>query len=156
MSNNARNLVNNHVYLNQSFLVQTIIDGAAYSSGALLDLYEQAVELASPVLDWESAAIDAGWDVVDLEGYLAFTQFENIGEDAQRVAAGWQGLCEDLNIEPYEREPLEFWAVSDYLADALAERGEKVIKDFAGMNIWARCTSGQAIEGDSVIQVIAG
>ena len=56
--------------------------------------------------------------------------------------------------EEYQPEPIEFWAVSDYLADELLKRGEAVSKDFWGLNVWGRCTSGQAIAMDTVIEDI--
>jgi hypothetical protein len=69
-------------------------------------------------------------------------------EDAARDA------CEIDDIEPHEREVYEHWIVSDWLADKLAEKGERVDKDFAGMTVWARTTTGQAISIDSVIEEI--
>ena len=42
--------------------------------------------------------------------------------------------------------------MSDWLADKLIAMGEKVDKDFAGICVWARTTTGQAIYCDSVIQ----
>lgn len=53
---------------------------------------------------------------------------------------------EDEWIEAYEH-----WIVSDWLADKLAERGEMVLKDFLGLTIWGRATTGQAISLDEVI-----
>lgn len=49
----------------------------------------------------------------------------------------------------------EHWIVSDWLADKLAAQGEKVDKDFAGLTIWARTTTGQAVYCDGVIERIA-
>jgi hypothetical protein len=51
-------------------------------------------------------------------------------------------------------ESFEFWAVSPRLADDLERYGEKVDRDFAGLCVWARTTTGQAISMDSVIQRI--
>ena len=136
MSNNAQNLVNNNVYINVTRLIDTILNGGHEARGELAELYDEALELASPIYDYESAALEAGWTVDN----------EDTPED----------FCLDEGFEPFEREPLEFWAVSGYLANALIEHGEKVVKNFAGMNIWARCTSGQAISLDSVIRDIAG
>ena len=52
------------------------------------------------------------------------------------------------------REALEHWIVSDWLADRLEEKGEMILKDFLGLNIWGRSTSGQAISIDNVIEEI--
>lgn len=51
------------------------------------------------------------------------------------------------------KEVYEWWAVSDYLADKLEERGE-VMYDGEDCKIWGRCTTGQAISIDSVIEDI--
>lgn len=52
-----------------------------------------------------------------------------------------------------EWEPLEYWAVSEWLAKKLQERGE-VVAEIGLMYIWARTTSGQAIAIDYVIEQI--
>lgn len=61
--------------------------------------------------------------------------------------------CEDGEVEEL-REPLEFWSVSNYLAEKLKNEDESVM-EYCGLNIWCRCTSGQAIALDYVINQIA-
>ena len=58
-----------------------------------------------------------------------------------------------LDISDYDKpqEIYEYWKVSSWLIDKLAEEGEAVIKDF---NIWCRTTTGQGIILDSVITKI--
>jgi hypothetical protein len=51
-------------------------------------------------------------------------------------------------------EILEWWAVTEWLAERLIEEGEPVLKNEFG-TWWGRTTSGQAIYMDSVIQKIA-
>jgi hypothetical protein len=58
------------------------------------------------------------------------------------------------DVSDYEVEPLEHWLVSQWLADRLEEHCESVVRDFYGLTVWARCTSGQAIYCDYVIQEI--
>lgn len=58
------------------------------------------------------------------------------------------------SLEPYWREVFEHWAVTGWLANQLEARGEKVDHDFAGLCVWARTTTGQAIYADSVIEQI--
>jgi hypothetical protein len=52
------------------------------------------------------------------------------------------------------REVLEHWLVSDRLAVALESRGETVSRDIYGLVVWGRCTTGQSISMDCVIQDI--
>ena len=56
--------------------------------------------------------------------------------------------------QPDGREIYEHWIVSDWLADQLAERGHSVARDFAGLTVWGRPTTGQAVHMDSVIEAI--
>jgi len=53
-------------------------------------------------------------------------------------------------------EILEHWIVTSWFADKLEEHGEKVIRNFFGLDaIWCRRCSGQAILFDGVIGEIA-
>lgn len=56
--------------------------------------------------------------------------------------------------EGWSLDVLEHWIVSDWLADKLIAKGETVNKDFMGLVIWGRTTSGQHISQDYVIQQI--
>lgn len=64
-------------------------------------------------------------------------------------------MCSEPFDEPEmnDQEVFEWWAVSSYLADKLQERGE-VMYDGDDCKIWGRCTSGQAISIDGVIEDI--
>ena len=64
-------------------------------------------------------------------------------------------LSDEDNYRPTEyQEVLEHWIVTDWLADRLEEQGEAVCKDFYGLTIWGRTTSGQGIALDGVISQI--
>lgn len=63
-------------------------------------------------------------------------------------------FAEDRGIEPYQREIYEHWVVTSWLAHKLEERGEVVV-EMMNMRIWGRCTTGQSIAMDDVIQQIA-
>lgn len=153
----AARLVQNEVLCCVSSLVHTLATNCAYvtcNSDAdrdMCNLAEQAQELAFPIDDWEEAARDAGW----------IPEIEHNGEDdgvrsadRENWAEDWRGACEQDGLEPYQREVFEHWAVSTWLADKLIERGEKVDTGFAGLNVWARTTTGQAISIDHVIEEI--
>jgi hypothetical protein len=154
-----------------SYLVSTLAQGygAIASSGAtvhnikpaaaLAEMTEQAFELACPIDDWEEAAFQAGWSLryrMQDDPYFFHEEHGESDIDADAVEPWhWQDLCEQFDIDPYQREVFEHWIVSDWLADQLEARGEKVDRDFAGMIVWARTTSGQGIASDSVITAIA-
>lgn len=161
MSRTPEQIVKAEVHYCVSYLVSTLAAGWAdcsiYDSKPgqntarrdLVDMIEQAFELACPVDDWEEALIQ--YDYAD----NALLRDENGWYCHGRAYATPQEACEDNDIEPYQREVFEHWIVSDWLADQLEARGEKVDKDFAGMIVWARTTSGQGIASDSVIEAIA-
>ena len=120
--------------------------------GAML---EQAFELACPIDDWEEAAIQAGWRN---HGYIPEGPEANWRHEGEHDGFSFESaedVCSEFGIEPYASEVYEHWAVTDWFADKLIEAGEKVDKDFAGLCVWARTTTGQAIYADGVIERIA-
>jgi hypothetical protein len=157
MTITAEQLVAREVHYCVSSLVSTLasgygaVDGSrgAKAHGDLSDATEQAMELCSPILDYEDAARDAGFERSDAGHLIRYPT----DRDAE-TADSWEEACEIAEVEPYEREVYEHWIVSDWLADHLAKRGEKVDKDFCGLTVWARTTTGQAIANDYVIDDI--
>lgn len=160
-------LVEQEIICNVSHLVATLASNcAAIETGpdcgqSLESLAFQAMELAMPIDEWEEAATQAGWNT----GSAAWSNVPNPenywGKDGETHPAGniiayksAQECCEDQNIEPYQREVFEHWFVTDWLADRLEAKGEKVDKDFAGHCVWARTTTGQGIAPGSVIEAI--
>jgi hypothetical protein len=127
--------------------------GTQRGSSAMEALTEQAFELAAPIDDWEEAAIEAGWmhDQSHISHPNACYKHDH-GETFG--ASDWREACETDGLDPYQREVFEHWAVTDWFADKLEAAGEKVDKDFAGLCIWARTTTGQAIYADAVIERI--
>lgn len=164
----AARLVEREVLVCLSSVVSTLAN--AYGHGlprrsphaiALDDLASEAQELCEPLLDYESAAREAGWThvaAIDGGGYGAFHPDADLCEaqDAHCATAeeAWQNACEASGVDPHEIEVYEHWAVSSWLAEKLIAKGERVDTDFAGLNVWARTTTGQAISIDSVIEAI--
>lgn len=123
----------------------------------LADLSEQAFELAAPLLDYEEAAREAGWGQLEEEstrGVCEWTRATDEGADEPPYCLTAQEACEFDHIEPHEREVYEHWAVSTWFAEKLTAAGERVDTDFAGLCVWARTTTGQAISIDHVIEQI--
>ena len=103
--------------------------------------------------DFEECARDNGWNQAKNGAFHSGT-----GKETEFSDAGtWEELCEEecLNTDDYESEIFEHWIVSDYLADKLEASGHRVLRDFFGMTIWCRPTTGQAILLDGVISQIA-
>jgi len=153
-----------------SSLVGTLALGYGFPTdpGAedLSALSEQAFELAAPVDDWEEAAVEHGAkiDKIDVESSPNFGKwivldpptdsdmYVTFYDDARNAAIAY---CDFHGLDPYDREVFEHWAVTDWFADQLIEHGEKVDKDFSGLCVWARTTTGQAIAADYVVEQIA-
>jgi hypothetical protein len=112
---------------------------------------EQALELLMSVPDYEEAAVQAGWRQ-NGDGTFEARSEPDVG--CISSANTWEALCQANDIEPYDREVFEHWAVTDWFADKLIAKGEKVDKDFAGLCVWARTTTGQAIYADYVVEQI--
>ncbi len=162
MTITAQDIVHREVRYCVSSLVDTLARGYGTVDGSrgvaahrdLCDLTEQAFELSYPVLDYEKAARDAGWTFLSAQDDHSEI-FWHEEEERFESFDDWAECCDFERIEPYERDVFEHWIVSDWLADKLESKGEKVDRDFAGLTIWARTTTGQAIYCDSVIEEIA-
>ena len=146
----ASDLVSREVLCCMSSMVATLAQG--YSQHLpTAELFDQASSLASPVEDYEDAAREAGWEQQE-DGSWERDEDED-GEYAPPCATA-QAACEHDGLDPTEYEVYEHWAVSTWLAEKLQAAGERVDTDFAGLNVWARTTTGQAISIDAVIERI--
>lgn len=168
----CRRFVERDVYYCVSSLVSTLAsaapEGHSPAPTAWAELYEQAVELSMPIPDYEEAVRwHAGQNMDRAELVEALSERDvAIGDAADAptlcdvlLAALeaddlWEEFAAKHDVEPYEREVYEHWIVSKWLAGKLEAKGEKVDYDFAGLVVWARCTTGQAIMIDGVIESI--
>ncbi len=98
----------------------------------------------------------------DLQARINATENPERTEDTirEKVAAlveaesdGWQKVCDDNRLDPEQREAYEHWIVSGWLAHRLADKGE-LTGEVCGLTIWGRCTTGQSICMDGVIEEI--
>lgn len=135
-------------------LTQTLSPGRD-ATADLCSLCEQAMELAAPIPDYEEVAIQEGWTLAkDTGRWCLESESRDAVEDREEYLSA-EDACREHNIDPYDREVYEHWIVSDWLVRRLAEKGEKVDTDFAGLTVWARTCTGQSIALDSVIKAIA-
>lgn len=58
------------------------------------------------------------------------------------------------NAESEMQEIFEWWAVSSWFADKLIAAGHPVIKNNYGVDLWGRCTTGQAILLDGIVRTL--
>ena len=154
----ASDMVRREVLYCVSSLVHTLAQGSGggpRDNADLSSLCDQAFELSLPVPDYEEAAIQAGWVRAADTGYWCRESESHDAPVDREEYATAEDLYREHEIDPYDREVFEHWLVSGWLGEKLAAKGEKVDTDFAGMVVWARTCTGQAIALDSVIEAIA-
>ena len=114
-----------------------------------LNLSDRLYEISAPVpATPEQTMLEEGY-TQSTDGSWHHEQLGGFDDDAETI-------CDLQNLDPYDyaREIYEHWIVSDWLADKLAAKGEAVSKDIAGLTVWGRTTTGQAISMDHVIEQI--
>lgn len=166
----AERLVSNEVFYCVSYMVSELSRDPNYmdailefsmvykdNSEAIDDLQDRIDELEAKKDD----AVDGLNDYTDNLDMDAMEMFyddclEAIDDLFDNAIEELENDKQDLETEQdYPDEALEHWLVSDWLADKLESYGQMVTKDFLGLTIWGRSTSGQAISMDYVIQQIA-
>lgn len=138
-------LVGREVYYCVSMLVSELI-----AKGETFPEYEDDLLNAYRGMpDYEEAASDNG--IVTITDDSGATVWTTKATGCQQTYDSAMEACFQSDIEPYEREVFEHWLVSDWLAEKLEEKNERVLKDFFGLTVWCRTTTGQSILLDQVI-----
>ena len=152
-----RELVEREVIYNLNTLVSELShEPNRWQKLADLGLFEHRVDNSDQIAALESDLLDINDQIDDLEGRDDIagvdvqSQLGNLSD--ARIAIETQ--IEALQDEEGPSEVYEHWLVTDWLAHQLRARGESV-GEFLGLTIWGRCTTGQPIYMDEVIQEIA-
>lgn len=167
----ARELVEREVFYCVSSLVSDIAKSTAASHA--LDVEDEVIALCCRD-DWETPGREylEGLDAeelreigqyLDVDGADAWDDDADDTESMTRAIVThceaateqWCELCDYCRIDPDTVEAYEHWIVSDWLVSKLKEKGEIVDRDFLGLTIWGRCTTGQSISMDHVMLSIA-
>ena len=89
---------------------------------------------------------------------MDFTAPRKYDRTAKKFPYGYQDMLEkqvkDMLSSNTPKEVFEWWAVSDWLANKLGAHGCVLHRAFYGLTLWGRCTTGQAISMDHVIECI--
>jgi hypothetical protein len=127
--------------------LEEIADNFGYWSDILADVgYEKYVE----------GFADPDDEAMELEEWLAACFQDGVQILRSKVWAlidDYLAVCDDYNLEPEYLEICEYWLVTNWLAGELREHGE-VVEDYLGLTIWGRCTTGQPVYMDAVVQDI--
>lgn len=151
-------LVRQEVVWNVNELVQFLLSDR--SDHGEFD-YDDLCSLTQSV-DWETTVDNMirDWDDDERREMLADAGIDTLEEDlaaqCRRVAMEDVFWVQDkYNPEPEYVDALEYWAVTKWFAEKLAENGESVMMDLLGFHVWGRTCSGQAIALDGVVRQIA-
>lgn len=146
-----------HVHQGINHIVDALAKGDATSTAnppELRELIEKASELTYPIPDYEEPLTQRGWEYSpENDGWIDCKEADYIDGESMYFDTA-QDACYYLDLDPMDREPFEYWIASGWLADELEKRDEKVERDFAGLTVWARCTTGQSVSLDAVIEEI--
>src|SRR5687768_1740 len=109
MTRTPEQIVSAEVHYCVSSLVSTIMNAYDTADEAANALAYQAIELASPIDDWEEAAIQQGWrSLPDTDNGIVWTRDEQQNdidnEDGPPHVDTAQEACEFDHVEPYQRE----------------------------------------------------
>jgi hypothetical protein len=123
---------------------ENVVDASGYTTYLSEFIPTPEQEEAFDLQDW----LDADSERDEKFRELVFAQLESTS-DMEELCCEFQVDTDDFREDVYEH-----WIVSGWLAARLRERGE-VTGDLCGVTIWGRCTTGQSICLDRVIQNIA-
>lgn len=121
----------------------------AFSALQKIAEHEGKAELAAQLGNTSAKSLKKLFgDFVAQMSVLALDEYDS-EEECQEAA------CEELNLDVQESEVYEHWVVSDRFRYLLEQKGEIVSTDAVdGLTIWGRCTTGQSISMDGVVQRI--
>lgn len=120
-------------------------DAVADTVLELIKTSPKASDLALENWRTDSGVLDGAHDEV----------LEDIRTALNAQIEDYQAFCQefDIDTDDYQREVFEHWLVTEWLGRKLTEKGE-VVREYMGLTIWARTTTGQAISIDGVIEEI--
>lgn len=179
----CQDLVGREVVQNVSMLVHHFaqnpgsLDGSSYSQDEIMDLCRRPANPKETleengykiVVDSDGDGfVMSNDDAQKVSNLISFNidEYESLAEARSELIAelgtmldepdGYEQACDEMGIDLLENasEVYEHWIVSDYFAEKLKEHGETVGELF-NLTIWGRCTTGQAISMDGVIEAIA-
>ena len=145
----AKQIVNDHILHAADYLIGELISKESVNVDDHTGLFRTEPDMGEALLQNNAKIIDGELFVNDESVYIL--------DDPNSEWRVWENLESELQIEQddYRRDIFEYWIIDDYFGRVLSEHGETVTFDVFGLTIWARCTTGQAIKMDSVIEQIA-
>lgn len=134
----AQNYLQYEILANQTVLIDTIL--ARHTCDDITGGRRENIE---NLIDYSEDTIDE---------FLQYAELE--AREISGTYAHKRKLAAENGFEGEQKEVYERWLVTDRLAKQLTSIGEVVLFADSG-NYWGRCTTGQAILLDGVLQDIA-
>ena len=129
------------VYLSikTKFVGREVLTNASY---LMQELFEKSI------VEYEDIENGGGHKCENCGDLLEFSDFK-VNKKGQYKCPTCKALHDEEPEYDYH-EIYEWWIVTDWLFQKLKEEGQPVL-ELLGLNLWGRCTTGQAILLDGVI-----
>ena len=145
-----------------SSLVYTLTQGNKLDEDLAIELWTAPIDYGSAKyeLELEQDYVFKHFCTEDNQYYFgvrnkdAVWRIDPIHNDEETAIYEWFEIYRGGSLDDYRQEIFEHWIVSPWLADKLEAKSETIIRDFYGLTIWCRATTGQSIALDYVIQKI--
>lgn len=163
-----RNMVKENVYVCQTSLVSSLLGNYYFNDEDIKNMYidnskkideleDKVIELNKAIdeveeIEYSISQADSEEEKKKLEeGLRNYDNVEELKEQIEEL----EYKIEELENEngDIKNEALEYWVVSNWLAEKLEEHGELTLTN-GECTWWGRCTSGQAIYLDGIIKEI--
>lgn len=162
-----RNMVRENVYVCQTSLVESLLSNYYFDDDSIKNMY---IDNSKAIDELEDKIIELNKAIDEVEE-IEYTISQALEEDKKALEEDLKNYdsveelkekiekledeIEELESEngDIKNEPLEYWVVSNWFAERLEEHGELTVSD-GECTWWGRCTSGQAIYLDSIIEEI--
>lgn len=147
-------IVREEIFTGANEMVQTLLNGGlCLESCSFAELHHaclSAPDYSEPPEGYtvRPSAYDGRWFFVDPDDVPEGDDYDT---EREAIIAAW----EDSGDEPDDTEALQFWLVSDWLADKLEDIGEPIARDVLGFNVWGRTECGQALTADASLNRVA-
>lgn len=102
---------------------------------------------------YDEPAKAEGWEQCFLDDDQA--NYRNAQSGESSLANSWEELCDEQGYEPYRSDVMGYYVIEPSVVKHFQDEGELVTEDFFGLCLWGRCTTGQSVQDDGVIQRIA-
>lgn len=156
---------------NVNYCVSSLVSSLCKLTGegralAALDISDDEIYSITSQSDWKTPVTEYlqsadAETVADVVEYFPGVDQDGFPDASTALIAhleetdAWQECADYCGIDPDTVEAYEHWIVDSWFARELESHGEMIARDFLGLTIWGRTTTGQSISMDHVVLTIA-